>query len=182
MRRIPPGATVLLLLALAVAASAAEPARPTLALVGGRIIDGYEGRPIEDGVVLIAGDRITAVGTRSQITVPPGTPVIDTRGMSLLPGMADMHVHLMILGHGDYEHWDTAYRSRFRAEIMPAAAKQLLVSGVTFARELGGPLEDLLEVNAGSRRGRSRGRGSSSPDPSSSTSPTATTRRNSGGE
>jgi hypothetical protein len=48
MRRIPPGATVLLLLALAVAASAAEPARPTLALVGGRIIDGYEERPIED--------------------------------------------------------------------------------------------------------------------------------------
>jgi imidazolonepropionase-like amidohydrolase len=146
MRRIPPGATVLLLFALAAAASAAEPARPTLALVGGRIIDGYEGRPIEDGVVLIAGDRITAVGTRSQITVPPGTPVIDTRGMSVLPGMADMHVHLMILGHGDYEHWDTAYRSRFRAEIMPAAAKQLLVSGVTFARELGGPLEDLLDV------------------------------------
>jgi len=52
----------------------------------------------------------------------------------------------MILGHGDYEHWNTAYRSRFRAEIMPAAAKQLLVSGVTFARELGGPLEDLLDV------------------------------------
>jgi imidazolonepropionase-like amidohydrolase len=66
--------------------------------------------------------------------------------MSVLPGMADMHVHLMILGHGDYEHWDTAYRPRFRAEIMPAAAKQLLVSGVTFARELGGPLEDLLNV------------------------------------
>jgi imidazolonepropionase-like amidohydrolase len=148
MRRNPAGIAVLLLLALAVAASAsaAEPAKPTLALVGGRIIDGYEGRPIEDGIVLIAGDRIAAVGTRSQIAVPPGTPVIDTRGMSVLPGMADMHVHLMILGHGDYEHWNTAYRSRFRAEIMPAAAKQLLVSGVTFARELGGPLEDLLDV------------------------------------
>jgi imidazolonepropionase-like amidohydrolase len=141
------GSAVFLALALAAAAGAAEPAgAPTLALVGGRIIDGYEGRPIEDGVVLIAGNRITAVGTRSQITVPPGTPTIDTRGMSVMPGMADMHVHLMILGHGDYEHWDTTYRSRFRAEIMPAAARQLLASGVTFARELGGPLEDLLDV------------------------------------
>jgi len=141
------GSAVLLALSLAAAAGAAEPAgAPTLALVGGRIIDGYEGRPIEDGVVLIAGNRITAVGTRSQITVPPGTPTIDTRGMSVMPGMADMHVHLMILGHGDYEHWDTTYRSRFRAEIMPAAARQLLASGVTFARELGGPLEDLLDV------------------------------------
>lgn len=147
MRGSSTGSAVLLLLSLAAAVGAAEPgAAPTLALVGGRIIDGYEGRPIEDGVVLIAGDRIAAVGTRSQVVVPPGTPAIDTRGMSVLPGIADMHVHLMILGHGDYEHWDTAYRSRFRAEIMPAAAKQLLVSGVTFARELGGPLEDVLEV------------------------------------
>ena len=141
------GSAVLLAFSLAAAAGAAEPAgAPTLALVGGRIIDGYEGRPIEDGVVLIAGNRIAAVGTRSQITVPPGTPTIDTRGMSVMPGMADMHVHLMILGHGDYERWDTTYRSRFRAEIMPAAARQLLASGVTFARELGGPLEDLLDV------------------------------------
>jgi imidazolonepropionase-like amidohydrolase len=147
MRRNGTGPAVLLALFLAAFAGAAEPGpAPTLALVGGRIIDGYEGRPIEDGVVLIAGNRIAAVGTRSLIAVPPGIPTIDTRGMSVLPGMADMHVHLMILGHGDYEHWDTAYRSRFRAEIMPAAAKQLLTSGVTFARELGGPLEDLLDV------------------------------------
>ncbi len=147
MRASQAGFAVLLALSLAASAGAAEPAAaPTLALVGGRIIDGYEGRPIEDGVVLIAGNRIVAVGTRAQVVVPPGIPTIDTRGMSVLPGLADMHVHLMILGHGDYEHWDTAYRSRFRAEIMPAAAKQLLTSGVTFARELGGPLEDLLDV------------------------------------
>ncbi len=147
MRASQAGFAVLLALSLAASAGAAEPtAAPTLALVGGRIIDGYEGRPIEDGVVLIAGNRIVAVGTRAQVAVPPGIPTIDTRGMSVLPGLADMHVHLMILGHGDYEHWDTAYRSRFRAEIMPAAAKQLLTSGVTFARELGGPLEDLLDV------------------------------------
>src|SRR6266545_8094399 len=136
----------LLIFLLAAGASAAEPARVTLALSGGRVIDGYEGKPIEDAVVLIAGDRIAAVGPRSQVVVPPGTPTIDTRGMSVLPGLADMHVHLMIVGHGDYEHWDKTYRSRFRAEIMPAAAKQLLVSGVTFARELGAPLEDILGV------------------------------------
>src|SRR6185369_12656458 len=147
MRGNQTGPAVLLALSLAAFAGAGEPLpAPTLALVGGRIIDGYEGRPIEDGIVLIAGNRIVAVGTRAQVAVPGGVATIDTRGMSVLPGMADMHVHLMILGHGDYEHWDTAYRSRFRAEIMPAAAKQLLVSGVTFARELGGPLEDLLEV------------------------------------
>ena len=120
--------------------------KPTLALVGGRIVDGYEGRPIDDGVILVAGERIVAVGPRSQVPVPPGVATIDTRGMTVLPGLADMHVHLMILGHGDYEHWDAAYRSRFRSELMPAAARQLLVSGVTFARDLGAPLEDILDV------------------------------------
>ena len=140
-------AIVFVLAALPLAAQKA-PGKPTLALVGGQVVDGYEGKPIEDGVVLISGDRILAVGPRSEITVPPGTPVIDTRGMTVMPGLADMHVHLMIVGHGDYEHWDKTYRARFRNEIMPAAAKQLLRSGITFARELGAPLEDVLDVRA----------------------------------
>ena len=43
-------------------AAAQDAPRPTLALVGGQVIDGYEGPPIHDGVVLIAGERIVAVG------------------------------------------------------------------------------------------------------------------------
>ena len=139
---------VVLLVALApVASSAAEPPpTPTLALVGGQVIDGYEGPPIHDGVVLVAGERIVEVGRRGEVAVPPGTPTVDTSGMSVLPGLMDMHVHLMIVGHADYEYWDTHYPSRFRDEIMPAAARQLLSSGVTTVRELGAPLEDILEV------------------------------------
>ena len=140
-------------LALApLALRAAEP-RPTLALVGGQVIDGYEGAPIRDGVVLIAGDRILAVGPRAEVPVPPGTPVVDTEGMSVLPGLMDMHVHLMILGHSDYEHWDKTYLSRFRDLIMPIAAKQLLMSGVTTVRDLGAPLEDILHVRRRIERG-----------------------------
>ncbi len=146
-------AGILVSIGASVGAAQQPPGKPTLALVGGRIVDGYEGTPIEDGVVLVAGERIVAVGPRSQVTVPPGTPTIDTRGMTVLPGLADMHVHLMILGHGDYEHWDLTYRSRFRKEIMPAAARQLLESGVTFGRELGAPLEDVLDVRDRINRG-----------------------------
>src|SRR5215470_11273862 len=125
---------------------AVEAPKPTLALVGGQVIDGYEGPPIPDGTVLVAGDKIVAVGPRKDVVVPPGTTVIDTSGMSVLPGLMDMHVHLMILGHSDYEHWDKTYMSRFRDVIMPIAAKQLLMSGVTTARDLGAPLEDILAV------------------------------------
>jgi imidazolonepropionase-like amidohydrolase len=94
-----------------------------------------------------------AVGHRSQVAVPPGTPVVDTEGMSVLPGLMDMHVHLMILGHADYRHWDTTYMSRFRDEIMPIAARQLLQSGVTTVRDLGAPLEEILHVKRRIERG-----------------------------
>lgn len=123
-----------------------RPPKATLALVGGQVIDGYEGAPIRDGVVLIAGERIVAVGPKSEVAVPAGATVIDTEGMSVLPGLMDMHVHLMLLGHSDYEHWDKTYIARFRDEIMPIAARQLLMSGVTTARDLGAPLEDSIAV------------------------------------
>ena len=42
----------------------------TLAIVGGRLIDGYGGPPIHDSVVLVSGNRITAVGTQTDIVVP----------------------------------------------------------------------------------------------------------------
>jgi imidazolonepropionase-like amidohydrolase len=144
-------ASLLAFALLAATAVAAE--KPTLALVGGQVIDGYEGPPIRDGVVLIAGERIVAVGPRHQVAVPPGTTLIDTEGMSVLPGLMDMHVHLMILGHADYEHWDTTYISKFRELIMPIAAKQLLLSGVTTVRDLGAPLEDSIEIKRRIERG-----------------------------
>lgn len=131
----------------------AEPLPPTLALAGGQIVDGYGGPPIRDGVVLIAGERIVAVGPATEIAIPAGTPTISTEGMTVLPGLMDMHVHLMILGHADYRHWDTTYLPRFRDEIMPAAAKQLLLSGITTVRDLGARLEDILPVRERIARG-----------------------------
>jgi imidazolonepropionase-like amidohydrolase len=127
--------------------------RPTLALVGGQVLDGYGGPPIRDGVVLIAGERIVAVGPRSEVAVPDGVETISTEGMTVLPGLMDMHVHLMILGHADYRHWDLTYMPRFRDEIMPIAAKQLLMSGVTTVRDLGARLEDILPVKERIARG-----------------------------
>jgi imidazolonepropionase-like amidohydrolase len=136
-------------LALAVPAAAA----PVTALVGGRLLDGYGGQPLEDSVVLVEGDRIQAVGRAGELAVPPGAAVISTEGMSVLPGLWDMHVHLMIVGHADYAHWDATYPPLFRSTIMPAAAQQLLLAGVTSARDLGAPLADILEVRDRLRRG-----------------------------
>ncbi len=116
------------------------------ALVGGSLIDGYKAEPVHNSVILIDGERITAVGTVDTLPVPDGYEVISTDGMSVLPGLWDMHVHLMITGHSDYDHWDRTYPDRFATEIMPASARQLLMAGVTSARDLGAPLDDSLAV------------------------------------
>jgi imidazolonepropionase-like amidohydrolase len=132
---------------------AATPALAVKALVGGRLIDGNGGPPLSNSVILVDGERITAVGTVATLPIPAGAEVISTDGMDVLPGLWDMHVHLMIDGHADYVHWDKAYIDRFRSEIMPASAVQLLLAGVTSARDLGGPLDDSIAVKQAVAKG-----------------------------
>lgn len=127
------------------------------ALVGGRLIDGFGGKPLENSVVIVQDGRIKEVGRIGEVAVPEGAQVISTEGMSVLPGLWDMHVHLMIVGHADYDHWDRTYPPLFRSTIMPAAAKQLLLAGVTSARDLGAPLEDILAVRNAINRGEMPG-------------------------
>lgn len=116
------------------------------ALVGGTVIDGFGGKPLKNGVVLISGTKIQAVGRMGTIVIPAEAEIISTEGMSVLPGLWDAHVHLMINGHADYEHWDKTYPPLFRDVIMPAGARQLLMAGITSARDCGAPLEDILAV------------------------------------
>jgi imidazolonepropionase-like amidohydrolase len=125
----------------------------SLALVGGTLIDGFGGTPQQDSVVLVEGERIQAIGTVGDLPIPEGVRVVSTEGMSVLPGLWDMHVHLMINGHSDYEYWDKTYPPLFESVIMPASAKQLLLAGVTSARDLGGPLEESIRVRDAVNRG-----------------------------
>lgn len=118
------------------------------ALVGGRLIDGLLGAPIANSVILIDGETIQAVGTTETLPVPADYQRISTEGMSVLPGLWEMHMHLMINGHSDYEHWDKVYQDRLASEIMPASAHQLLLAGITTARDLGAPLDASLEVRS----------------------------------
>jgi imidazolonepropionase-like amidohydrolase len=148
------------LIATLVLGTAAVPAAPipqssrTKALVGGTLIDGFAGPPIQNSVIIIDGDKISAVGQVGTLAVPQGAEVISTEGMTVLPGLWDMHVHTMIVGHADYGHWDKAYAPQFESVIMPASAKQLLLAGVTSARDLGGPLEASIAVRDRINAGR----------------------------
>ncbi|MFN3841244.1 MAG: amidohydrolase family protein [Cyclobacteriaceae bacterium] len=116
------------------------------ALVGGTLIDGYGGKPLQNSVIIIEGERIKAIGQVGSMDIPKNAEVISTEGMSVLPGLWDMHVHLMINGHSDYTHWDKTYINLFERVIMPASAQQLLLAGITSARDLGAPLQASISV------------------------------------
>jgi len=134
--------SLILLLCLSLPLAAAE----KKALVGGTLINGLGSTPIQDSVILINGGTIEKVGTVDTLPVPAGYELISTEAMSVMPGLWDMHVHLMINGHSDYAHWHSEYLDRFASEIMPASAVQLLLAGITSARDLGAPLDASIEV------------------------------------
>jgi len=81
--------TVTFALVLALAGTAQA---QTTAFVGGRIIDGT-GRTIENGIVVISGGKITAVGPAST-AVPAGATRVDLKGKTILPGLVNAHGHV----------------------------------------------------------------------------------------
>src|SRR5512132_1526620 len=69
-------------------------AGPVTAIVGARLIDGTGGPGVDNSVVLVQGDRITAAGPRARVQIPQGATVVDAGGKSLIPGLVDVHCHL----------------------------------------------------------------------------------------
>jgi len=67
----------------------------TVALTGGRIVTmaGDNGGIIDDGVIVIQGNRIAAVGQRGEVSIPAGAATVDVTGKTLIPGLVDAHAH-----------------------------------------------------------------------------------------
>ncbi|HET7710216.1 MAG TPA: amidohydrolase family protein [Sphingomicrobium sp.] len=73
----------------------ADAARPSglLALIGARIITMRGDEVIDNGTVLIDGNRIAAVGPTAAVSYPAGTQTIDVTGKTIIPGLIDGHWH-----------------------------------------------------------------------------------------
>jgi imidazolonepropionase-like amidohydrolase len=65
-----------------------------VAFVGARIIDGTGAAPVADGVLIIDGGRITAIGPAKATTVPAGAKRVDVTGKTIVPGMINAHGHV----------------------------------------------------------------------------------------
>ena len=109
----------------------------TTVIRAGTLIDGSGAAPIRNAVIVIQGDRITAVGVNAQ--VPSGATVIDLSGATVLPGFIDAHVHLAshTIGDGDWQHAGLTEMPSQLALLGAAHAQQTLEAGFTTVRVVG---------------------------------------------
>ena len=84
-------------------AAAEEMARKVVTTVSGALViqngdlfDSERGVVVPKQTVVVQGDRIVAVGPAASTSVPAGATVIDATGKTVMPGMWEMHTHLVV--------------------------------------------------------------------------------------
>lgn len=80
---------------LGFAGCAREIPTATLMLEGVTVVDVQDGTLVPDATLVVAGDRIEAMGAPGDFRVPRGTPVVSAPGTYAIPGLWDMHVHAL---------------------------------------------------------------------------------------
>jgi imidazolonepropionase-like amidohydrolase len=127
--------------AIAPAQNASKP--PKIAIRAASMIDGKSDKTIANAVILIEGDKISAVG--SGLAIPPDAKVIDLKNLTLMPGLIDVHTHLLLEMDGadvtlqDVEMLkavatlSTAERALLGAKL----GREDLEAGITTVRDLG---------------------------------------------
>ena len=98
--------------------------------------------------VVVAGDRIVAVGPAATTPIPKGAKVIDAKGKWLIPGLIDSHVHFFQSGNlytrpdgADFGAYVPYAKEVARNQArLPATFKVWLASGVTSVVDIGGPM------------------------------------------
>jgi imidazolonepropionase-like amidohydrolase len=102
-----------------------------------RMIDGRGGAITAPAMVVVQGTQIQAVGR--DVTVPAGAEVIDLGDMTLLPGLIDTHVHVLLQGDVTSEDYDVQLFKEsmpYRALRASKAVKIALQHGFTTMRDL----------------------------------------------
>ena len=87
-------AVLAVILGLTASARAQAPAGGITAFEGARIITGNEAAPIENGTLIIQGDRVVQAGKAADVQVPAGATRVNVSGKTIMPTVLDTHTHL----------------------------------------------------------------------------------------
>jgi len=147
-RRFAPAVALSVVISGASAAQAQAPAATT-AIVGATLIDGNGGAAVPDAVVVVTGNKISMVGKRGAVTIPPSARVIDGKGKWLVPGFIDTNVHMSL-----YSQLESMARYEDRFTDIAIEGTQLeLKFGFTSVRDSYGMLRPLKEAREKIERG-----------------------------
>jgi imidazolonepropionase-like amidohydrolase len=123
-------------LLLALGLLAAEPPAPApIAIRAARLLDVRSGRYVDRPVVVVVGDRIDSVGT----SVPAGATVVDLGDRVLLPGLADVHTHILLQGDATEAEYDEQILKEYPAHRVVRAVRAMQIGlshGFTTMRDL----------------------------------------------
>jgi len=117
----------------------AAPAGPPILLVPDRVWDAVDAAPHDGWVVLVRGDRIEAVGPRSQVNAPSDATTITLAGTTLLPGLIEGHSHLLLHPYNETPWNDQVLHEPEALRVARGVnhARAQLLAGFTSARDLG---------------------------------------------
>lgn len=123
---------------LAVSASTAF-AQSTYLLRPARVFDGTGSSPVAGAVVLVQNGRITAVGQPSTVKAPSDAVTVDLPGMTLMPGLIDLHSHVLLHPYNETNWNDQVLRESLGLRVARATVhvQRTLRAGFTTLRDLG---------------------------------------------
>lgn len=128
------------LLTASVIANAQPQTAPIIAVKAGRLIDPETGTVTTNQIILIGGEKITAIGPN--LSIPAGATVIDLGKLTVLPGLVDAHTHMALTYKDQPEnnyYYLTVVMDSTALRAIQAASNgiQLLNAGFTVIRDVG---------------------------------------------
>ena len=128
---------VLLISCLLLPIVAAAQGTTRIAIRAGQLIDGRGGKPLENPLIQVEGDKIISVTAGG--TVPSGMGLVDLADATVLPGFIDVHTHLLLQGDVTAEEYDAQLLKQsipYRAILAARNAQIALSHGFTAMRDM----------------------------------------------
>ncbi|MGD2108988.1 MAG: amidohydrolase family protein [Phycisphaerae bacterium] len=110
-----------------------------LLLAGANVLDREGERVLSGRDVLIHGDRIAAIDPAGGITVSEGTRRVELNGLTIIPGLMDLHSHLLLHPYNETSWHDQVLKESLELRTIRGvvAARATLEAGFTTLRDLG---------------------------------------------